>query len=238
MNYIVKRASSAVALDGDFENDPQWKNANVIELTNRMYAHHNIFARLWRKWSGAEEREKNDPYNPRTRLKLLYDDENIYGLFLVNDQYVRVTAEKYGDQACVDSCAEFFIRPANNLRYYNFEFSAGGYLLLYNITNLRKGKFTKVPESDCKSIRIFHSLPSKVDPEITEPTDWRIGFAIPIEFFVKFGDGVNRSLSGQTWTANVYKCGDETSHPHWYTWKPIPKLDFHLPDFFAPITFE
>lgn len=238
MSYLIKKATAPVALDGDFDNDPQWKNAETIELTNRMYRKYNIFMRLWRKMTGADEREAQDPYCPNTRLKLLYDDQFIYGLFYVKDQYVRAVSGKFGEQACTDSCVEFFIRPKNNIRYYNFEFTAGGHLLLYNITNLRKKMFTVVHESDWKTVRIFHSLPSRIDPEITEPTDWRLGFAIPVELFVKLGDSVSGTLSGQTWTANVYKCAEDTSHPHWFTWKPIPKLDFHLPDFFAPITFE
>lgn len=238
MSYIVKRATAPVALNGDFDNDPQWKNANTITLSNRMYRKYNIFMKLWRKMTGAEEREKNDPYCPQTELKLLYDDKNIYGLFRVKDQYVRATAEKYGDQACVDSCVEFFIRPANNVRYYNFEFTAGGFMLLYNVTDLRKKKYSAVSEEDCNTVERWHDLPAIIDPEITEPTTWHLGFTVPIALFVKLGDDVDGNLAGQTWTANVYKCAESTSHPHWFTWQPIPKLDFHLPAFFGDITFE
>lgn len=238
MSYIVKRATCPVSLNGDFENDPQWKEANVISVANRMYPKYNIFKRLWRKMTGVEERERQDPYCPQVDLKLLYDDQNIYGLFRVKDQYVRAVASKRGDQACYDSCVEFFIRPANNVRYYNFEITAGGFMLLYNITNLRKRQFSVVSEEDCNTVERYHDLPAIIDPEITEPTTWHLGFKIPIALFVKLGDDVNGDLAGQTWTANVYKCGDMTSHPHWLTWLPIPKLDFHQPEFFGDIIFE
>jgi len=238
MSYIIRKASGPVALDADFDTDPQWANANVITPSIRIYRKYNIFVTLWRKMTGAEEREANDPYAPETSLKLLYDDKYIYGLFQVKDQYVRATAKNFGDMTCVDSCVEFFIRPANNVRYYNFEFNAGGHMLLYNITDLRKKKFSAVPEADCETVQRFHTLPEFIDPEIKDPVTWRLGFAVPVAFFVKFGDNVNASLSGQTWSANVFKCAELTSHPHWFTWQPLPKLDFHRPDCFTDVTFE
>ena len=237
-NYLVKKATGAVALDGDFENDPQWKNAGILTPSIRMYPKYNIFLRLWRKWTGIEEREANDPYSPVTELKLLYDDQYIYGLFRVQDQYVRAVSTRYGEQACTDSCVEFFIRPKDNVRYYNFEFTAGGYMLLYNVTDLRKKKYKPVSKEDCDTVKIGHSLPAVIDPEIKDPVTWTLGFAIPIALFVKLGDNVNDDLSGQTWTGNVFKCGGETSHPHWFTWQPLPKLDFHLPMCFGSFTFE
>lgn len=236
MSFLVKKVSGPVALDGDFENDPQWRTANTIFVANRMYPKYNIFQKAWRKLTGVQD--PPDDFAPETELKLLHDGKKIYGLFRVRDHYVRATASRFGEQACLDSCVEFFLRPANNLRYYNFEFTAGGYLLLYNITHLRKKKYTVIPREDIETIERSHSLPAVIDPEITVPTTWYLGFAAPVSFFVKYGDGVSPELSGQTWTANVFKCGDATSHPHWLTWQPLPKLDFHQPECFAPITFE
>ena len=38
------------------------------------------------------------------------------------------------------------------------------------------------------------------------------------------------------WRGNFYKCADESSHPHWASWRPIgEKLDFHTPEFFGEI---
>ena len=36
-------------------------------------------------------------------------------------------------------------------------------------------------------------------------------------------------VPGDRWRANFYKCGDETSHPHWASWSPVGRLDFHRP---------
>ena len=45
------------------------------------------------------------------------------------------------------------------------------------------------------------------------------------------------SAEGATWRANFYKCGDETSHPHWLSWSPVKELNFHAPDDFGELKF-
>lgn len=217
-NYVVKRATGPVFLDGDFDADSQWKNASVLKVDYLLAP-------------------KNPEFVSDVSLKLLYDMENLYGLFKVNDRYVRAVRTGYQQDVCLDSCVELFIRPKDNIRYYNFEFSANGAMLLYNITDLRGGKFTPIPEADCKTVECWHSLPSRVDPEITEPVTWRIGFRVPISFFVKYAS-IDPDLSGQVWTANVSKCCDETSHPHWLSWQELSQCDFHLPNEFGQVIFE
>ena len=226
MSYIVRHATGPVALDGDFYTDPQWEKANLMHLDHCYRS------------SKKNENAPKEEFTSDVNLKLLYDEQYIYGLFLVNDRYVKAVSTGYPQQVCTDSCVEIFIRPMNNLRYYNFEFSANGNMLLYNITELRSGKYTPVDPSEYVQIKRFHSLPSVVDPEITEPVTWRLGFAIPIDFFVRYGDQVHADLSGQVWTANVTKCADKTSNPHWLSWQDLPIVDFHLPENFGQLVFE
>ena len=44
---------------------------------------------------------------------------------------------------------------------------------------------------------------------------------------------------GVSWRANLYQCGDETSHPRWLTWSRVdlPSPDFHRPEFFGTLVF-
>ena len=39
---------------------------------------------------------------------------------------------------------------------------------------------------------------------------------------------------------NLYKCGDNLSHPHFLSWRPIAteKPDFHRPEFFERVKFQ
>ena len=42
-------------------------------------------------------------------------------------------------------------------------------------------------------------------------------------------------MPGQTMRGNFYKCGDDTASPHWGSWAPIAKVDFHVPQLFGDI---
>jgi hypothetical protein len=60
---------------------------------------------------------------------------------------------------------------------------------------------------------------------------------IPWSLFVEV-TGHGRPTVGEVWTGNFYKCGDETSHPHWAAWSLIGEvLDFHAPERFGRLVF-
>jgi cellulose/xylan binding protein with CBM9 domain len=62
----------------------------------------------------------------------------------------------------------------------------------------------------------------------------RIPFAMMESYVSATGDP-----RGQTWRGNLFKCGDETSHPHWASWAPIgQELNFHQPEKFGELRFE
>jgi len=44
---------------------------------------------------------------------------------------------------------------------------------------------------------------------------------------------------GVAWRANLNKCADGMSHPHWLTWAPVgvPRPDLHRPEFFGILEF-
>lgn len=60
--------------------------------------------------------------------------------------------------------------------------------------------------------------------------------ACPFALLEKYA-GVFEEIGGQAWKANFYKCGSETSHPHWGSWSAIDALNFHLPAKFGDIRF-
>ncbi len=81
---------------------------------------------------------------------------------------------------------------------------------------------------------IYRSLPDRAEPEIAEPVHWRLEFAIPFALLDKWVG----PFAPAEWRANLYKCGDETSHPHWASWAPMDKLNLHLPRSFGTLIFE
>ncbi len=44
--------------------------------------------------------------------------------------------------------------------------------------------------------------------------------------------------SGHKMRGNFYKCGDHTAAPHWASWAPVPRLDFHDPDSFGTFVVD
>lgn len=186
-------------------------------------------------------RAESSDHRPLVRFRVLHNNTHIFVRFQVADRYVRSVQTAYMSSVCGDSCTEFFVRPKPDKGYFNFEVNAGGTLHLSYIedpTRSASGKgFNKWQPVDAAladQIEIWHSLPAVVDPEITEPIDWGNGWIIPVTLLEKYV-GPLGPLSGQTWRANFYKCGDLTSHRHWASWAPVSRLNFHLPECFGTL---
>mgnify|MGYP000652969664 FL=1 len=213
---------------------------------------------LWdgHAWKNVEHinvdafRPESSEHRPETSVKLLYDEHKIYGIFRVVDRYIHCTRTRYQDPVCKDSCVEFFVQPkpppvepSKKLSgYFNFEFNCGGTLYCSYITdpeivNRNFKEVVMLPPEDGTAVRIFHSMPEVVDPEIAETAEWFLEFSVPLSLLEKYAGHIG-SPKGQKWRANFYKCASDTTHPHWAAWSPVDKLNFHLPHCFGTIIFE
>ncbi len=187
-------------------------------------------------------RPEGSDHRPRTLCKLLYDAANIFGIFRVEDQYVRSVHTDFQSDVWKDSCVEIFIQPKEGTGYFNFEFNCGGALLASYVTNPSRvngclKEFTPLTPHDDGQIRRFASLPAVVEPEIFKPLVWYLEFCIPLSVLEKYA-GQLRSIKGQVWRANFYKCGNETSHPHWASWSTLSARNFHDPASFGSLIFD
>jgi hypothetical protein len=146
---------------------------------------------------------------------------------------------------CGDSCVEAFLQPRPDRGYFNFETNCGGAMLLYYVTDPTRrpdGGFQaaeQVRAELMERIRIFTSLPArKTFEETGKAVAWRLSYFVPNELFEAYVGDLGPA-SARRWRGNFYKCADESSHPHWASWRPIgAKLDFHVPEFFEEIGFE
>ena len=66
---------------------------------------------------------------------------------------------------------------------------------------------------------------------------WSLTLAIPPQALFRHA---LTDWSGLKARMNLYKSGDNLSHPHFLSWRPIrtEKPDFHRPEFFGEVTFE
>lgn len=217
-SYTVQRATTRPALRGEWDG-PAWHSVPALEITHFH--------------------ERGSDHRPVTRVKVLYDDQGLYVFFQVQDRYVRCVHTEYNSSVCRDSCAEFFVEPVAGRGYFNFEINCGGTMLLYYITQSASIKYDPVHVDlpRLEKVKIHASMPKVVDPEITEPVTWTLEYFVPFELFESYV-GSLPPVPGSIWRANFYKCGDQTSHPHWGMWSEVHgKLSFHKPEFFAPLYF-
>ena len=219
MRYEVSRAEAQPKLAGDWDG-PIWGGVEGLELNNYM---------------GDEP-----VHRPKTEAKVLYDDEFIYVIFRVADEFVRAVAKGFHGRVYEDSCVEFFFAPAEDTvrGYFNVETNCGG-AILFHFQKIPRVDFVPVAEDDCRRVEIYHSEAEIVEPEKQDPTLWFIEYRLPIDILEKFRT-VEKPGPGVVWRANFFKCGDKTSHPHWLTWSKIylPEPDFHQPAFFGTLEFK
>ncbi len=187
-------------------------------------------------------RPESSAHRPQTLCKLLYDSENLYGIFRVDDQYVRCVNTGFQADVYKDSCVELFLQPKSIGGYFNFEFNCGGSLFASYVTdptrlNKRVKESTPLTPDDDRQILRYHNLPEVVEPEITQNQIWFLELLIPFAVLAKYA-GQIAEIEGHTWRGNFYKCGNETSHPHWGAWSKVAELNFHLPDCFGNIRFD
>ena len=214
--YNITRLEQPIKIDGNWDK-PQWQNIKAIEISN--------FIRV------------NPKFRPSVMVKVMYDDENIYVIFNVQDRYVRSVTTDINGRVWEDSAVEFFFSPDTSLpeNFFNLEINCGGTPKLgYQSTPRNR------PEvSDVKKIEIGHSLPQIVDPEITEPVTWIIECRIPLIMLEKYSN-VTRPKQGVLWRANFYKIAETTSNTHYSSWSVIdhPEPHFHRPQYFGTLKFQ
>ena len=186
-------------------------------------------------------RPEGSGHCPQVLCKLAYDAAHLYAIFQVADRFVQCVNTGFQADVWKDSCVELFLKPDVGEGYFNFEFNCGGSLLASYVTDPARvdGRVKACVPLDAQDdalIRRYHSLPPVVDPEMAEDVVWYLECAIPFAVMARYA-GPIASVSGRTWRGNVYKCGNETSHPHWGAWSPLSERNFHLPDCFGEFIF-
>jgi len=217
--YRVSYFNGIMEIDANWKK-PQWKAVNAIQIDNYM---------------------GTDPqYDYNVRTKLMYDSNNIYVIFKVEDKWIRCMTDSVNGPVWEDSCVEFFFAPdtANPLRYFNIEINCAGTPLMHYNTHARI-EYLKIDPEDILKMEISSSIEGKINHEIEGPLTWFLEYKIPLEILCKYSN-ITNPKPGVRWRANFYKIAEKSSHPHYITWAPIDRKnpDFHLAEFFGVIEFQ
>jgi len=174
------------------------------------------------------------PYRPLVKFRIAHTSNEIWLKFDVQEKHILAQETKTNGDVYKDSCVEFFL-SFDGKNYYNFEFNCIG--TRHVGYGSGRGNRTPVPTEKVEKIQISASLGKQPFEEKTGNFEWEMTIRIPLESFA-FSDV--SSLNGTKATANFYKCGDETSEPHYVTWNPVETSgpDYHRPDFFGKVVFE
>jgi hypothetical protein len=214
---MVEKVRGASPLDAGWEGSA-WKTANLLKISH--------------------VRPEGSRHRPLTRAKLLYDENGLYCIFRVRDRYIRCVRTRYQGQVWKDSCVEVFLQPFYERNYFNFEFNCGGTIRCSFITyGVEAEDIQLIPRSIGKQIQVVHSLPRRIPMEVPLENVWTLACHIPfavLEHYV----GELGAIPGQVWMGNLYKCADESSHPHWMSWSPLSELNFHAPWDFGSLEFR
>ena len=169
------------------------------------------------KGSVAPQVEGTLRYIPGTGLELMMQCWE-------KDPKVSVTTPD--ERVCVDSCMEMFIccfPEEPGASYLNVEMNAAG-----------NAKCAFGPDRhNRKTLTELGITNRPVISATVEEVFWQINCLVPESLLETLYGRPCRFVPGQELQANFYKCGDETDSPHWATWSPQERLDFHAPEFFG-----
>ena len=178
-----------------------------------------IDCRLWSDVDGIEP-----------SAQLCWDEDALYVRLQTREEHILRRFTGNLDQVCKDSCLEFFFCPEQSGdRYFNFEANPNGALYV---------GFGRPGTARCRLYREDYRERLQVKT-FDIPGGWGIALRIPVSFIQIFVPDF-RLYPGLTLRANFFKCGDETVKPHYMAWNQVdvPKPNFHLPEWFAPVVLR
>jgi hypothetical protein len=173
-------------------------------------------------------------YKPDVTLSIAYSDNEIFLKYYIDENYFKAEKTESNQMVCEDSCVEFFVSPEDDGIYYNLEFNGIGTCLLGSGTE--RANSTKADPAIISKIRRLSSAGNKPVKEKEGKYSWTITIAIPLEVFFHHK---LKNLTGKTFRANFYKCGDKLKVPHYITWNPVgtKNPDYHQPEYFGLLKF-
>ena len=210
--YIIKiDASESITL------------AEAENLLERKAISHPIQVLNWLKFS----------YSPKVSFRIAHTGDEIWLKYYVMEEHVRALETRINGGVYKDSCVEFFI-SLDGKNYYNFEFNCIGIVHLAYGPGRSKRQF--VDTRLIEEIEIRSTLGNEPFDTRSGYFEWEMMIRIPIKCFVFSNIEDLRNVKG---SANFYKCGDETTIPHYLSWNSIKtgNPDFHRLEYFGQLFF-
>jgi len=177
---------------------------------------------------------ENYSYRPDLKFRIGHTEKEIWLKYYVKEEHILARETNTNGAVHKDSCVEFFI-SVDGKNYYNLEINCIGTIHLAHGPDRNNRKF--VDPKTIEKIEVSSTLGNEPFEERSGNFEWEMMVCFPIECFAF--DKIN-ALGGRKATANFYKCGDDTTKPHFVTWNPVgtENPDYHRPEYFGKVEFE
>ncbi|NAS10752.1 carbohydrate-binding family 9-like protein [Poritiphilus flavus] len=206
-------------------------NINIQKVSNlldREAVMHHVDVLNWEAF----------PYRPEVSFRIAYSEDAIWLKFYIREEHILAQRTETNSSTHRDSCLEFFFDPISEGPYYNFEVNAIGTVhLAYGPGPGKHQREFVEPDLIERQMQVYSTLGEEPFAEIDGDFNWELTMIIPAELLVHHKD---LSLKGLRSKANFYKCGDDTSKPHYLSWNPVgtERPNFHTPEFFGTLVFK
>jgi len=176
---------------------------------------------------------------PRTTVRMLYNDETLYLHYTVVDRHSYARTTTLNGPVWEDSCVEFFAnpRPADRAEYVNFEANCVGTFHLGYGTS-RTNRVLVDPElADDVQIQGSMDVPTKRAGSTDE--GWWLAVGLPFDMLSAFTGVTINPSRGTRWRGNFYRLRKQPN-PFYGAWSPVnaPEPDFHRPTDFGELRFQ
>ncbi len=227
--YNCLKTSTAPIIDG-LATDAVWQTAAPIQLYD------------------VEDLSATQVHSRPTEVRMLWDDEQLYFLFVVTDADVWSTYQNRDDQIWQEEVVEIFIDPDGDALNYA-EIEVNPLNVVFDLILSRP--WGRGGRGFAQWNPVFESA-VHVDGTLNDPADsdrgWSVEIALPwAALATDIADVMNGfSLppqSGDTWRMNLYRfervredgavVDDQAS-----AWGTVGVNDFHVPERFGRLTFS
>ncbi len=168
-------------------------------------------------------------YAPETYGQIVFLEEREFVIKLTCfEKNPKAVYKKFGDYVWLDSCLEFFVAFDKNepTRYMNCEMNSAGAAYMC---------IGKQGEEERTSIDTILGHIPEYKAQVLEDR-WSVELHLTVEDIKKlFGD--IEFKKGYKFTANMFKCGDETEYEHYGMWSHCVSIfpQFHKPEYFGEL---
>ena len=177
------------------------------------------------------------PADFRVVAKALWDDENLYVAFEVEDTYLASEYRNQDDHLWEKDAVEIMVDPDGDGRNY-FEMQVSPRNVSFDTRYDSRRQPQPIGHADWQSnLRSAVTLRGEVDDD-DEDEGYTVEIAIPWTAFAAGEPPARAPRAGEEWRANFYVMDTQESGQRANGWSPPKVGDFHVPDRFGALRFE